>query len=103
MVSQQLKDWFYRKVNGNPDWLSLRFWPEMERVFARAERERDQAIRDGGLFEMKFAQGKLDGVHEIVNVLTGLEKAEAKPAVPGLVGRIRDGLENLTNGNQRGR
>jgi len=89
MIADETRAWFRHKVGMDPDFVVARYVPEIDRIEAREEHGRDQAIRKGGIEEIKYAQGRLDGVREVAGILNTMRLADTRtPAGPGLTARI---------------
>lgn len=91
MINQDQALWIVSHCKLNPEFIINRVVPAMNERISRAERERDRAIREAKtLDQVKYAQGWLDGVHDVtVALFSGMMAAEAKkPIASGLMSRI---------------
>jgi len=90
-MDQQTREWFKHRA-GSPDFVAGKFFPAIERVVDRTVRDLRQAERDGDLNKIKYAIGRFDGVHEIVELFKNLKLSELsedeKRSEPALMVRI---------------
>lgn len=89
-INPSQAEWLLRRVLADPEGTVRRLISVLEETASRRHTELHQAIREANdLAKIKLAQGRLDGVQDVIGLLGGLMMSETKkPPEAGLMPRI---------------
>lgn len=81
---QSLDEWFCSKALRDDAFLGQAFLPSVRQILEKLKVERDRANMNGTFDQIKYAQGRLDGVQSILNLMGMLKQQDTgKPPLSG--------------------
>ena len=90
-MDNNLKEWLFQRIAQEPEFI-MTVVDALERAEEKAHGESHQAFRIGSIESIKYAQGRLDGIHSVIGILSGLKMSNTKqPAERGLIARMLGG------------
>lgn len=88
-LNPDLKEYFYARASQTPEWIKEKWFPVLELFVTRLNNELRMANRSADVNKITYAQGRLDGVQAMLELLGGIKLSEAKnPTGTGLASRI---------------